>query len=88
MEVDEDAAADTSFTLMCYHIDYTGSEFCAVTQTFEIKPFRGELSIDDLSIYPIRFRRDAKGYLDIVETGSYHDRFWLRREQCFGIFLP
>ena len=71
LDTAEDPAADTPFSLMCYHIDYTGSEFCAVSQTFEIKPFRGELSINDLSVYPIRCRPDAKVYLDsLVESGN------------------
>jgi len=71
LDTAEDPAADTPFSLMCYHIDYTGSEFCAVSQTFEIKPFRGQLSINDLSVYPIRCRPDAKVYLDsLVESGN------------------
>jgi hypothetical protein len=38
-EADEEM---TSFGLHCYYLDYTGDEFCVVTETFEIQPYEGE----------------------------------------------
>ncbi|KAH8655727.1 hypothetical protein BX600DRAFT_515435 [Xylariales sp. PMI_506] len=45
----------SSFAVHCYYIDYTGDEFCVVTDTFEIQPYEGERPISSLKIYPKRF---------------------------------
>jgi hypothetical protein len=44
-----------SFGVQCYYIDYTGDEFCVVTETFEIQPYEGERPIKSLMVFPHRF---------------------------------
>ncbi|KAH8900348.1 hypothetical protein GQ53DRAFT_815237 [Thozetella sp. PMI_491] len=51
----EEAEENDSFTILCYYIDYTGDEFCVVTDKFEIQPFEGERPITSLVVYPWRF---------------------------------
>jgi len=51
---DEDGHRD-KFALHCYYIDFTGTEFCVVTDTFEIEPYDGYRPIKSLIAYPWRF---------------------------------
>ena len=51
----EDDSERASFGVHCYYIDYTGDEFCVVTETFEIPPFKGEKPIKSLKVFPYRF---------------------------------
>lgn len=64
--ISDDDAEKASFELDCYYIDYTGEEFCAVTETFEIYPFEGERPINSLKVFPYRFLANHKERL-----GSY-----------------
>jgi hypothetical protein len=52
------------FTVHAYHIDYTGDEFCIVTNIFKISPFEGWKPVNALPIYPLRFNPNHKAYLD------------------------
>ncbi|KAK3325069.1 aaa family ATPase [Apodospora peruviana] len=52
----------TSFGVECYCIDYTGEEFCVITETFEIQPFKGEKPIKSLKVFPFRFADNHKEY--------------------------
>jgi len=52
------------FTVHAYHIDYTGDEFCIVTNVFKISPFEGWKPITALPIYPLRFNPNQKVYLE------------------------
>jgi hypothetical protein len=52
------------FTVHCYHIDYTGDEFCVVTNTFRIPPYDKWRPINSLPIYPIRFNPNHQKYMD------------------------
>lgn len=52
------------FTVHAYHIDYTGDEFCLVTNVFRISPFEKWKPINTLPIYPIRFNPSFQEYLD------------------------
>jgi hypothetical protein len=60
-DVDGDKA---SFEVDCYYIDYTGEEFCVVTQKFRIHPYEGERPIKSLKVFPFRFLTDHKERLD------------------------
>ena len=51
----DDDGEMASFGVHCYYIDYTGDEFCVVTETFEIQPFEGERPIKSLKVFPHRF---------------------------------
>jgi hypothetical protein len=48
------------FELDCYYIDFTGEEFCVVTETFKIYPFEGERLINSLRLFPYRFLANHK----------------------------
>lgn len=61
--IGEDDSERSSFGLHCYYIDYTGEEFCVVTQTFEIPPFKGERLIKSLRVFPTRFAANNKGLM-------------------------
>jgi hypothetical protein len=52
------------FTVHAYHIDYTGDEFCVVTNIFKISPYEGWKPINALPIYPMRFNPNHEAYLD------------------------
>ncbi|PMD33611.1 hypothetical protein L207DRAFT_517670 [Hyaloscypha variabilis F] len=58
--ISDDDAEQTSFELDCYYIDYTGEEFCVVTETFEIHAFEGERPINSLKLFPYRFLANHK----------------------------
>ncbi|KAL2071792.1 hypothetical protein VTL71DRAFT_13027 [Oculimacula yallundae] len=47
-----------SFNVDCYYIDYTGEEFCVVTETFEIHAYEGEKPVKSLMVFPYRFLED------------------------------
>ncbi|KAK4187374.1 hypothetical protein QBC35DRAFT_498874 [Podospora australis] len=53
-----DDSEQASFGVHCYYIDYTGDEYCVVTDTFEIAPFKGEKAIKSLKVFPYRFATD------------------------------
>lgn len=64
------------FTVHAYHIDYTGDEFCVVTNTFKISPYKGWRPVNNLPIYPMRFVQDHEAYLDASRnTGEQVLRF-------------
>lgn len=50
-----------AFTIECFYIDYTGEEFCVVTKTFEIEQYSGEVPVNSLPIFPMRFCQDYQG---------------------------
>ena len=56
----DDDREESSFDVDCYHIDYTGEEFCVVTETFEIHHFEGERPINSLNLFPYRFLANHK----------------------------
>lgn len=57
---DDDDEENAAFAVFCYYIDYTGDEFCAVKDRFEIQPYDGERPIKSLVVYPWRFVTDHK----------------------------
>jgi hypothetical protein len=48
------------FVLYCYYIDYTGNGFCAVKDKFVIPRYQGDLSVQSLGVYPIRFCKGSE----------------------------
>jgi hypothetical protein len=52
------------FTVHAYHIDFTGDEFCVVTEIFRIAPYEGWKPVNSLAIYPIRFNPNHEAYLE------------------------
>jgi len=56
------------FTVHAYHIDYTGDEFCIVTNVFRISPFEAWKPINALPIYPLRFNPNHETYLEISQA--------------------
>ena len=59
-QISDDDADKAYFELDCYYIDYTGEEFCVVTETFKIYPFEGERPINSLKLFPYRFLTNHK----------------------------
>lgn len=53
--INDDDSEMASFGVHCYYIDYTGDEFCIVTETFELQPYEGERPIKALKVFPHRF---------------------------------
>lgn len=51
----DDSDSDEDVGLWCYYLDYTGTTFCPVYQTFSIDAFEGEVEITALPAYPLRF---------------------------------
>lgn len=43
------------FTVQCYYVDYDGTEFGAVTTTFDLEKYDGERKVTSLPVYPLRF---------------------------------
>ncbi|KAK0745843.1 hypothetical protein B0T18DRAFT_138079 [Schizothecium vesticola] len=59
-----------AFTVECFYIDYTGEEFCIVTKTVEIEQYTGEIPVNTLPVYPLRFCQNYnKRQLDAEESG-------------------
>lgn len=59
------------FTVHAYHIDYTGDEFCIVTNVFKITPFELKKPVNSLPFYPMRFNPKYKSYLETsLQTGD------------------
>jgi len=71
----EDESERESFGVHCYYIDYTGEEFCVVTDTFEIRPFKGERPIKSLRVFPYRF---ASNHKDLQEAALDNGKRFLR----------
>jgi hypothetical protein len=76
-----------SFGVHCYYIDYTGDEFCVVTETFEIQPYEGERPIKSLKVFPHRFLTNhdeklkastnfGKMFLDCLKTRYAAYNWW------------
>jgi hypothetical protein len=53
--ISNDDGEMASFGVDCYYIDYTGEEFCIVTETFDIQSYEGERPINSLKVFPQRF---------------------------------
>jgi hypothetical protein len=67
---DRDDSERASFGVHCYYIDYTGDEYCVVTETFEIPPFKGEKNIRSLKIFPYRYAPNHKDlYHKTIDIG-------------------
>jgi hypothetical protein len=62
--ISDDDGDTASFEVECYYIDYTGDEFCVVTERFKINPYEGELPIKSLKVFPYRFLTNHKERLD------------------------
>lgn len=61
---DQTYSATASFNIHAYYIDYTGEEFCVVTNTFSIQAYEGEKPITSLNVFPFRFRPNHREVLD------------------------
>jgi hypothetical protein len=74
---------NSTFILGCYYVDYTGEDFCVVTQEFKIEQFLGEMPVVALPIYPMRFCQDWNGRLDHAkETGESMIEL-MKAKHCF-----
>ncbi|KFA78598.1 hypothetical protein S40288_06974 [Stachybotrys chartarum IBT 40288] len=49
------ASENTAFDLKCYYVDFNGDEFCVVKKKYSIEPYNGEVPVNSLPIYPLRF---------------------------------
>ncbi|KAF3762779.1 hypothetical protein M406DRAFT_45563, partial [Cryphonectria parasitica EP155] len=47
------------FTIECYYVDHDGTEFGAVTTTFDLKSYDGERHVSSLPFYPLRFASNS-----------------------------
>lgn len=57
----------TPLKVDCYTFDFIGDELRPIDGLLKIKPFRGEMRITDLSLYPVRFHRDSAMVLKRME---------------------
>jgi hypothetical protein len=85
---DTDDNDESIFKIMCYHIDFTGDEFCSVTEEFKIQRFDGERSVRSLPVYPFRFvtnhertwksyvRNGADSFLHYIRTRHSTYNWW------------
>jgi hypothetical protein len=55
---------DGNFTVSGFCIDYTGDEFCTITNTFTISPYDAEKPVTALPVFPIRFIPDQKNFME------------------------
>lgn len=72
---EDDTSERSSFGVHCYYIDYTGDEFCVVTETFEIPIFKGERSIKSLPVCPYRF---APKHKDLIQAAMKNGHTFLQ----------
>ncbi|KAM7194251.1 hypothetical protein V8F33_007397 [Rhypophila sp. PSN 637] len=72
---EDDVSERSSFGVHCYYIDFTGDEFCVVTETFEIPFFKGERSIKSLPVCPYRF---AAGHQKLLRAALENGHTFLR----------
>ncbi|ORY70361.1 uncharacterized protein BCR38DRAFT_332538 [Pseudomassariella vexata] len=54
-ENDEDGEMASGAELKCYYLDYSGTTFCPVHQSFTIDYYEDEVEITSLKAYPLRF---------------------------------
>jgi len=74
---------DSAFSLGCYYVDHTGEEFCVVKKEFKIEQFPGEMPVNALPIYPMRFCQDWKPRLDhAIQTGESLIQL-MKTKHCF-----
>lgn len=57
----------TPLKVDCYTLDFIGDELRPIGGLWKIKPFRGEMRVTDLPIYPVRFHPDTAGFLKRME---------------------
>lgn len=53
-----------SFSVQCYYVDYDGTEFGAVTTSFDLQLYDGERNVTSLPFYPLRF---APNFTQLLE---------------------
>jgi len=73
---------DNAFTLECFYIDYTGDEFCVVTKVFEIEQYSGEMPVNALPIYPMRFCQDYQSRLRHAEATGKSLIDFIKSKHC------
>lgn len=49
----------SSLNILCYRLNFDGQEFGTISAAFIIKPFHGQVDIDSLEVYPLKFRKTA-----------------------------
>jgi hypothetical protein len=65
---DEYQPNNASFRISAYYIDHDGTSFGAVRRTFDIESFVGEMGIESLEVYPIRYRENHAQLLDSLRA--------------------
>jgi adenylate kinase family enzyme len=84
------------FRLRCYYIDWTGEDFCAVTEEFKIPRYEGERPVNKLGVYPLRFVRNAsreydrlfqqgQDFLDCIQERHRIYNWWTNRCDPRGV---
>ncbi|KAH9897195.1 hypothetical protein F4778DRAFT_783300 [Xylariomycetidae sp. FL2044] len=56
--------------LRCYYLDYSGTNFCPVYQSFMINIYEGELDITQLKAYPLRFHPKRESVVENITQDS------------------
>ncbi len=74
--VGEDSDPDSVFSITCHYLDYDGSSYRPVTQSFWIPSFKGEREITELDFYPLRF---AEGGDRILRNHQQQGRLFTER---------
>ncbi len=68
---DDTEEESEAFVLDCFYIDYTGDEYCVVTDQFKIRPYEGERLVTSFNFFPFRFVKDYKKVLaQFTENGK------------------
>ncbi|KAL8944834.1 MAG: hypothetical protein Q9211_000441 [Gyalolechia sp. 1 TL-2023] len=63
---EESVSAMSVFTIDAFFFDFDGQKFGPVERRLELVSFEGERNIVDLSLYPLRFRKDAAQFKNMM----------------------
>ncbi|KAL8902500.1 MAG: hypothetical protein Q9207_004657 [Kuettlingeria erythrocarpa] len=63
---EESVSAMSVFTIDAFFFDFDGQKFGPVERRLELVSFEGERNIVDLPLYPLRFRRDAAQFKNMM----------------------
>lgn len=70
------------FEVRCYCLDHSGEGFCLVKKQFHIEPFSGEVLVNTLPIYPLRFCDDWQGRLEDARQSGESLLGFMKAKHC------
>ncbi|KAL4748041.1 hypothetical protein BDW72DRAFT_196176 [Aspergillus terricola var. indicus] len=72
---------DYTIEITCYHLDFDGHSYVAVTSIFVISFFRGQRLVTSLPIYPLRFVPNARQILKEAQAAGLKFTEAIREKQ-------